>query len=95
MVVENSLLVNRSFWKGTTDMMNPIERHEKLKRITLKANKIIAEKGLNFTEFFETSDLYHYNTYIAHSNDYKKLTIKEYEILVIVVKQEYGRLELL
>ena len=75
--------------------MNNLERVHLMKQLTLRANKIIAEKKLHFDWFFETTNLYEYNTYIARNPDYQKLTTEEYEILLIIVKQQYERIELL
>ena len=73
--------------------MTNIERVNLMKQLTLRANEIIAEKKLHFDWFFETTNLYEYNTYIARSPDYQKLTIDEYKVLLIIVKQQYERIK--
>lgn len=72
--------------------IDPVKRSELELALELRALNIIREKGLNFCEFFNTTDLYHYNLFIKHSGVYKCLTPEEYDVLLIVVKRERDRL---
>ena len=74
--------------------MDLLARHNVLKELDKKANKIIAEKHLKFDDFLNTNTLYEYNLCISNLTAYyQKLNSEEYKVLLIVIKREYDRLE--
>ena len=74
-------------------MIDFIERANLLNALEKRANEIITENHVKFDDFYGATTSYDYNCRVAHLSYYKKITGKDYFVLLVVLKREYDRLD--